>query len=118
MARLVGHETPAPFRFHSRGNLAVVGRNEAVVHWDSLKLKGFIAWLVWGIAHVYLLVGFHNRFLVTVRWLWTYLTFQRGARLIAEDVTRDVSKDTSRKTGAAANEPRASKGFDAPQVHG
>jgi hypothetical protein len=64
------------------------------------------------------LVGFHNRFLVTMRWLWTYLTFQRGARLIAEDVTRDVSKDTSRKTGAAAKEPGASRGFDAPRVHG
>jgi NADH dehydrogenase len=88
LARLVGHETPAPFRFHSRGNLAVVGRNEAVVHWDSLKLKGFIAWLVWGIAHVYLLVGFHNRFMVSMRWLWTYLTFQRGGRLITEDVLR------------------------------
>jgi hypothetical protein len=41
---------------------------------------------VWGIAHVYLLVGFQNRFLVTMRWLWAYLTFQRGARLITEDV--------------------------------
>jgi hypothetical protein len=66
----------------------VVGRNAAVVHWGSFKLKGFIAWLVWGIAHVYLLVGFHNRFLVTMRWLWTYLTFQRGGRLITEDVVR------------------------------
>lgn len=88
LARLVRNETPPPFRFHNRGNLAVIGRNSAVVHWGSLKLKGFIAWLVWGIAHVYLLVGFHNRFLVTMRWLWTYLTFQRGGRLITEDIIR------------------------------
>jgi len=86
-ARILRNETPPPFRFHSRGNLAVIGRHSAIVHWDSFKLKGFIAWLVWDVAHVYLLVGFQNRFLVTMRWLWAYLTFQRGARLIAEDVT-------------------------------
>ncbi len=85
-ARVLRNETPPPFRFHNRGNLAVIGRNSAVVHWDRFKLKGFLAWLVWGIAHVYLLVGFHNRFLVSMRWLWTYLTFQRGGRLITEDV--------------------------------
>jgi len=96
-ARILRNETPPPFRFHSRGNLAVIGRHSAIVHWDSFKLKGFIAWLVWGVAHVYLLVGFQNRFLVTMRWLWAYLTFQRGARLIAEDVTgmepREVRRD-------------------------
>ena len=96
-ARILRNETPPPFRFHSRGNLAVIGRHSAIVQWDSFKLKGFIAWLVWGVAHVYLLVGFQNRFLVTMRWLWAYLTFQRGARLIAEDVTgkepREVRRD-------------------------
>lgn len=76
---------PAPFRFRSRGNLAVIGRNAAVVQWDSVKLKGFAAWLVWGIAHVYLLVGFQNRLIVTLRWLWAYLTYQRGTRIIAQD---------------------------------
>ena len=60
----------------------MIGRNAAVVQWDHLKLKGFPAWLLWGIAHVYLLVGFQNRLLVTMRWLWAYLTFQRGSRII------------------------------------
>jgi NADH dehydrogenase len=101
LARILRNDTPPPFRFHSRGNLAVVGRNSAVIHWDSLKLKGFFAWLLWGVAHVYLLVGFHNRFLVTMRWLWTYLTFQRGARLIAEDVIRNQPIDAGGRTGAA-----------------
>jgi NADH dehydrogenase len=96
-------KTPAHFRFHNRGNLAVVGRNVAVVHWDSLKLKGFIAWLVWGVAHVYLLVGFHNRFLVSMRWLWTYLTFQRGGRLITEDVLWSQSAD-ARQNGTRASD--------------
>ncbi|HZH51487.1 MAG TPA: NAD(P)/FAD-dependent oxidoreductase [Microvirga sp.] len=84
-ARILSGETPPPFRFRSRGNLAVIGRNEAVVDWDRLKLKGFPAWLVWGIAHVYLLVGFQNRLLVCLRWLWTYLTHQGGSRIIHED---------------------------------
>jgi NADH dehydrogenase len=71
-----------PFRFRNRGNLAVIGRKAAVVQFDSLQLRGFVAWLVWGIVHVYLLVGFQNRMLVTLRWLWGYLTWQRGARII------------------------------------
>jgi len=104
LARILRNEIPQPFRFRNRGNLAVVGRNAAVIHWNSLKLKGFIAWLLWGIAHVYLLVGFHNRFLVTMRWLWTYLTFQRGARLIAEDVTQERSNDGQQSNGAAEQE--------------
>ena len=118
LARILRKETPPPFCFHSRGNLAVVGRNSAVIHWDSLKLKGFIAWLLWGIAHVYLLVGFHNRFLVTIRWLWTYLTFQRGARLIAEDIARGGSIKTDRKTSSGEKEPDASPDLASPRVHG
>jgi NADH dehydrogenase len=110
LARIIRNETPPPFRFQSRGNLAVVGRNSAVVHWGRFKLKGFAAWLLWSIAHVYLLVGFHNRFLVTMRWLWTYLTFQRGARLITEDVTRtqavgvDVPRSQDAQKQAEATE--------------
>ena len=76
--------TPKPFRFRSRGNLAVIGRNEAVVQWNSLKLKGFPAWFVWGVAHVYLLVGFQNRLVVSLRWLWAYVTSRRGARIISD----------------------------------
>jgi NADH dehydrogenase len=91
-ARVIRGEIPAAFRFRSRGNLAVIGRNAAIVQWDRLKLKGFLAWLVWGVAHVYLLVGFQNRLLVTLRWLWAYLTFQRGARIIAEDMIQKEPK--------------------------
>jgi NADH dehydrogenase len=81
---LLKGEPAQPFRFRSRGNLAVIGKNSAVVQWDTLHLKGFAAWLVWGIAHVYLLVGFQNRLVVTLRWLWAYLTSQRGSRIIPE----------------------------------
>ena len=76
LARILHHKTPEPFRFRTRGNLAVISRNAAV----HLKLKGFPAWLL---SHVYLLVGFQNRLVVTLRWLWAYVTFQRGSRIIS-----------------------------------
>ncbi|MBM6593897.1 NAD(P)/FAD-dependent oxidoreductase [Microvirga pudoricolor] len=84
-AKIQNGMPPKPFRFRSRGNLAVIGRNEAVVEWGRFRLKGFPAWLVWGIAHVYLLVGFQNRLLVCMRWLWTYLTAHNGARVIFDE---------------------------------
>jgi NADH dehydrogenase len=99
--RLLHGRMPAPFRFHSRGDLAVIGRNAAVVQWHSLKLKGFPAWLVWGIAHVYLLIGFQNRLIVSLRWLWAYLTSQRGTRIIARD-SAPLSGETPATAGAAA----------------
>jgi NADH dehydrogenase len=93
--RITTGTTPPPFRFRSRGNLAVIGRNEAVVQWDSAKLKGFPAWLVWGVAHVYLLNGFQNRLVVTLRWLWAYVTFQPGARIIPEELRSERSNPGS-----------------------
>ena len=83
-ARLTGGRKPGPFRFSGRGNLAVVGRNSAVIDFGRVHLRGFPAWVLWGIVHVYLLVGFQNRFLVVMRWLWAYLTSSRGARIISE----------------------------------
>jgi NADH dehydrogenase len=77
--------TPFPkFRFHNRGNTAVIGRHAAVFDFGSWQLKGRLAWLLWAIVHVYLLVNFEKRFLVTIQWIWRYVTRQRGARLIDE----------------------------------
>jgi len=86
-ARLAGKPAPPPFRYRDLGNLATIGRKEAVVDFGRLKLTGRLAWLVWGLAHIYFLIGFRNRIAVAVDWLWSYLTYQRGARLIiGEDV--------------------------------
>jgi NADH:ubiquinone reductase (H+-translocating) len=87
-ARLVGKSAPAPFRYRSFGNLATIGRKEAVAEFGRLKLTGRLAWLVWGAAHIYFLVGFRNRIAVAVDWLWSYLTYQRGARLITGEEMR------------------------------
>jgi NADH:ubiquinone reductase (H+-translocating) len=81
-ARLAGKRPPGPFRYRNFGNLATIGRKEAVVDFGRLKLTGRIAWLVWSLAHIYFLIGFRNRIAVAVDWLWSYLTYQRGARLI------------------------------------
>ena len=71
-----------PFRFHNRGNTAVVGRDAAVFDFGRWHLKGRIGWLFWAIVHIYLLTGFDKRVLVATQWLWRYLTYQTGARLI------------------------------------
>ena len=81
-ARLKGVPAPAPFRYRDFGNLATIGRRRAVIDFGWLRLRGLIAWLIWSTAHIYFLVGFRNRFIVGATWLWNYLTFERGARLI------------------------------------
>jgi len=74
-----------PFKFRNRGNTAIVGRHAAVFDFGWMQLKGRFAWLMWAIIHVYLLVGFDNRVRVALQWLWAYVTYERGARLIMRD---------------------------------
>jgi NADH dehydrogenase len=73
---------PPPFRFHNRGNTAVIGRNAAVFDFGRWQLKGRLAWFLWALVHVYLLVGFENRLQVAGHWLWRYITGESSARLI------------------------------------
>ncbi|MCA1971981.1 MAG: NAD(P)/FAD-dependent oxidoreductase, partial [Caenispirillum sp.] len=82
---LSGGAPVGPFRFRNRGNTAIVGRNAAVFDFGRRRLKGRLAWLLWAIVHVWLLVNFEKRLLVTVQWLWRWLTYQRGARLITRE---------------------------------
>jgi NADH:ubiquinone reductase (H+-translocating) len=83
-ARLAGRPPPTPFHYINYGNLATIGRTAAVADFGFLRLTGFIAWIVWCVAHIYFLIGFRNRVAVVIDWLWAYLTFQRGARLITD----------------------------------
>jgi NADH:ubiquinone reductase (H+-translocating) len=82
-ARLAGKSLPA-FRYRNLGELATIGRRAAVVKFGRVHLEGFIGWLFWSFAHIYFLIGVRNRFIVAFTWLWDYLTFQRGARLITD----------------------------------
>jgi len=81
LARARGKDSP-PFHYRDFGSLATIGRKRAVVEMGRLKLHGFVAWVLWSVAHIYFLIGFRNRLIVAMNWMWSYLTFQRGARLI------------------------------------
>lgn len=78
-----------PFRFRDRGSTAIIGRHAAVFVFGRRQLSGFLAWALWAAVHVYLLVNFQKRVLVSTQWLWRYLTYQRGARLITEPLGRE-----------------------------
>jgi NADH dehydrogenase len=71
-----------PFRYHDKGTLATIGRNKAVADLGRLKFRGFPAWFLWAVVHVMFLVSTRNRLAVMFDWLWNYLFFDRGARLI------------------------------------
>lgn len=82
LTHVKGRAAPGPFRYRHFGNLATIGRKSAVVDFGWLRLRGNPAWWLWGIAHIFFLIGFRNRLTVMLDWFWSYLTFQRGSRLI------------------------------------
>jgi NADH:ubiquinone reductase (H+-translocating) len=81
-ARLHGEPAPKSFAYQHLGELATIGRKSAVVKLGFFQLTGLLGWLFWSAVHIYFLIGMRNRFVVAVNWLWSYMTFQRGARLI------------------------------------
>jgi NADH dehydrogenase len=81
-ARIAGRSPPPPFAYRDAGNLATIGRKSAVIEFPLITLRGFLAWWLWGIAHIFFLVGVPSPVLISLRWLWEYLTYGRGARLI------------------------------------
>ena len=87
-ARLAGRTPPGPFRYHHDGSLATIGRREAVADFGRIRLSGALAWWVWGTAHILFLAGARNRLTVAVQWMWAYLTFGRGIRLITRPADR------------------------------
>ena len=96
-ARAKGKTLP-PFRYRDYGALATIGRKRAIFERGRLKFTGLFAWLSWSMAHIYFLIGFRNRLVVAMSWAWSYVTFQRGTRLI---------------TGGAGQRPAVTVGGDA-----
>lgn len=84
--RLSGVKEMRVFEFHNRGNAAMIGRQSAIFDFGWWRLRGLLAWLLWALVHIYLLAGFQHRLLVAVQWLWRYLTYDHGARLIVETI--------------------------------
>jgi len=83
-AVLNGRPQPRPFWYFDRGNMAVVGRNFAIMESGRIRLSGFVAFWIWALIHIMSLAQMQNRRRMRTQWLWTYFTGQRGARLIPE----------------------------------
>jgi NADH:ubiquinone reductase (H+-translocating) len=81
-SRLRNDTLPGPFRYRDRGTLATIGRHSAVAKLPHINLTGTVAWILWGVVHLYFLIGFRNRAAVFLNWVWAWLTYARGARLI------------------------------------
>src|SRR6266513_1531373 len=82
-ARLSGGTLP-PFRYKHAGSLAQIGKKKAVIDFGRIKLRGNLAWWIWGIAHIYFLIGLRHRLSVALSWLWIHARDQRAARLITQ----------------------------------
>ncbi len=82
IARDLEHEPRRNFVYRDKGSLATIGRAAAVAQFGKFELSGYFAWLAWLFVHIFFLIGFRNRLLVMIQWAWSYLTYERGARLI------------------------------------
>lgn len=80
--RRIENQPRKAFHFKDYGTMATIGRNKAIADIRGLRISGFPGWLLWGLAHIYFLIGYRNRIIVTLQWLWSYITYQRGVRLI------------------------------------
>jgi len=89
-ARLEGRTLP-PFRYKHAGSLAQIGKRLAVIDFGRIKLRGALAWWIWGIAHIYFLIGLRNRLSVAMSWLWIHARDQRAARLITQGSSKVAS---------------------------
>jgi NADH dehydrogenase len=92
--RLAGRGALPPFKYRHQGSLATIGKRLAVIDFGRVKLRGTLAWWVWGVAHIYFLIGLRNRLSVAVSWLWVYLRDQRGGRLITRGGDRHDASET------------------------
>ncbi len=82
IARDLEHQPRRSFHYHDKGSLATIGRAAGVAQIGKLSISGYLAWLAWLFIHIFFLIGFRNRVIVMIQWAWSYLTYERGARLI------------------------------------
>jgi NADH dehydrogenase len=81
-AQVEGRSHPGPFRYRNYGQLAVLGRSAAVADFGWLRIDGIIAWVLWSAVHLFLLLGTRNKMVVYLNWVWAWLTYGSGARLM------------------------------------
>ncbi len=97
-ARLAAQPAPDPFHYRHLGNLATIGRNAAVIDFGKFRVSGFLAWWIWGFAHIYFLIGVRRRLFVVLSWLGSYVLHAKGARLITgKEQSRHAPSDASHR---------------------
>jgi len=79
------------FTYVDKGSMATIGRAKAVADIKGFKFSGILAWLLWSLIHIFFLIGFRNRLRVFMEWVWHYITFKRGVRIISERSMRDIA---------------------------
>ncbi|RYB03449.1 NAD(P)/FAD-dependent oxidoreductase [Lichenibacterium ramalinae] len=105
MQRLIGEPLPQPFRYDDQGQLAMVGRSAAVADLGGrVKMTGLVGWLLWSVVHLFFLIGARNRITVYLNWVWAWLTYGRGARLITA-IDPQVRRDFAHLDEIAAHRP-------------
>jgi hypothetical protein len=107
--RVTGKPAPHPFRYFDKGNMAVVGKGFAVLQTGRLRLYGFIPWLAWAAIHIAFLAQRSLKISVSLQWLWTFTTGQRGARLI---VNHHGATDGANRSQAAPDTTPAVRAHD------
>ncbi len=96
--RLMDSNQPEPFKYFDKGSMATVGRNKAVVDIGKIRFQGIFAWFVWMFVHLMSLVGFRNKVVTFVNWVWSYFSYDRGTRLIIRRFSREsMTEDTLSK---------------------
>lgn len=88
--RLRGDSAPRPFRYKHAGSLATIGKRSAIIDFGWIRIRGWLAWWLWGLTHIYFLIGVRNRLAVALSWLWIYASGDRSARLITQDEQRST----------------------------
>jgi NADH dehydrogenase len=88
--RLRGDAATRPFRYKHAGSLATIGKRAAIIDLGWIQLRGWVAWWLWGLTHIYFLIGVRNRLAVALNWLWIYASGDRSARLITQHEQRNT----------------------------
>lgn len=98
LIKMIRNEKPESFKYNDKGSMATVGRNKAVVDMGKIRFQGVFAWFVWMFVHLMSLVGFRNKVVTFVNWVWSYFSYDRGTRLIIRRFSREsMTEDTAAK---------------------
>jgi len=121
VAKLIGGELAGKprhsFKYWDKGSLATIGRAAAVAQFGKIHISGFLAWLSWLFVHIFFLIGFQNRILVFIQWAWSYVTYERGARLITGSNTLPGWEGMHPMPAKEAVEGRPEAEKHAPALH-